>query len=94
MKRKIVGVEEFMGLQTDVERSERQGSQKDQNANRRVRGSWRVRRGLADTGLVDGTNRIESAGWGRCETGNYLLYQDSAGSLFGAAIPAPTWTSV
>jgi hypothetical protein len=93
MPRRIVGTEEFMGLQTDVERSERQGSQKDQNANRLVRGAWKVRSGLADTGLSDGANRIDSVGWGRCETGNFLLYQDSAGSLFGAAIPVPTWTS-
>lgn len=90
---KIVGVEEFMGLQTDIERSAREGSQKDQNSDRRVRGVWKVRKGLADTGLSDGTNRIESMGWGKVDTANVFIYQDSAGSLFGAAIPTPTWTS-
>jgi hypothetical protein len=92
MPMKVVGTEEFMGLQTDVERSVRQGSQKDQNADRRVRGAWKVRKGLADTGLSDGTNRIESMGWGQVNTGDVFLYQDSLGSVFGDVIPAPTWT--
>ena len=93
MKRKIVGVEEFVGLETHIERSERRGAQKDQNSDRRIRGLWRVRKGFADTGLVDGTSRIESVGWGACTTGNVLLLE-SAGSISGTAIPAPTWTSV
>jgi len=93
-RQKVVGTEEFMGLQTDIERSKRKGSQKDQNALLRVRGAWQRRKGFADTGLSDGTNRIESVGWGRCESRNVYVYQDSAGSLFGDVIPAPTWTSV
>ena len=93
-RKKIVGTEEFMGLQTDVERSMREGSQKDQNAQLSVRGLWQRRRGFADTGLTDGTNQVESVGWGRCHTSNVYIYQDSLGSLFGGSIPTPTWTSV
>ena len=92
MKRKVVGVEEFMGLQTDIERSVRKGAQKDQNADRTVQGAWKVRKGLADAGLTDGTSRIESVGWGQCATGNVVLLQDSSGSISGVAMPTPTWT--
>jgi hypothetical protein len=93
MPRRVVGTEEFMGLETDVERSMRRGSQKDQNANRRTRGAWKVRAGLADTGFTDLTNRIDSVGWGRCETRNVAVWSDSSGSVYGDAIPTPTWTS-
>lgn len=93
MKRVELGKEEFMGLQTDVERSAREGASKDQNGDRSLRGAWKTRPGLADTGISDGTDRIDSAGWGRCATGNFYVLATSAGDILGGALPSPDWTS-
>jgi hypothetical protein len=89
----VTGIEEFMGLQTDVERSARAGASKDENGDRSVRGAWKTRLGLADTGISDGTDRIDSAGWGRCDLGNFYVLATSAGDIIGGELPDPDWTS-
>ncbi len=92
MKRKLIGTEEFLGLQTDVERSMRKGQTTDQNGDRSVRGMWKVRLGLGDTGIADGADRIDAVGFGVCASGDYYMMATSAGDVLAGAMPTPAWS--
>jgi hypothetical protein len=92
-KRVIEGVEEFLGLQTDVQAQKRTGQSTDQNSDRSVKGLWKVRKGLADSSITDGTDRLDSVGWGHCDPGDKYVFVTSAGDILGGTLPSPAWTS-
>jgi hypothetical protein len=89
---KVVGTEEFMGLETHIERSSRKGASVDQNGDRSILGLWKVRLGLADTGIADGTARVDALGFVQCAIGQYYLAGNSDGTVDGAEVPTPDWT--
>jgi hypothetical protein len=89
---KVVTVEGFQGLRTDIARSKMSlgTPSHEKNGDRSLRGAWRPRPGLADTGLTDGTSKILALGWAVTSFGNYMVECRADGSIH-ANQPDPTW---
>ena len=92
-KAKSIVVEDFLGMDTGTERSSlRNGrAQIDKNSDRSLKGAWKPRSGLADTGIADGTSEVASVGQGQAVVGNKLIVADVAGKVYGHDVPDPVW---
>ena len=89
----FVSAEDFRGLEQDMEKSAKSPNLAtiDDNGDRSVRGVWRPRGGLSDTGTTDGTDAINAIGTGRVISGNVVMLATSTGKLEGYAVPVPQW---